>query len=471
MSKWKRLLLINLSLGFFLAIAIPSIQIHSLFVSAQTRSLDAKSISVLDNRVTSIMESLHIPGMAVAIVRDGVVEIKGYGVKDNETKQPIEPNTAFVIGSNTKPFTAMATMMLVEEGKVDLDESIDKYLTNLPPQWVTLTLRQLLSHTSGISEDGYWDERKSPQEFFNVVKSELDFPPGESWMYSNSGFFLTALIIEQVSGQPYGEFLRDRIFTPLGMKQTQAKLEVVPNLATGYEGNQRLDKINSSRNSMSYGSGNIISTASDMAKWVQALDRGELLSAASYQQLWTATKLKNGRSIRYGLGWYVGSFNGHSYTEHGGNGYGYSSGLIRYPKDRFDAIVLNNNVEVDGLKVARAIASVYEPSVDLFSLSPQPDPNPEFTQRFLSLLQGNDESLPLSPEFQLQLNTNRSREVWQEQTQIFRKVEKLEFLHQEASNGDRTYYYKTFLNGKPTYIAITMTAKQQVAGYGAANPL
>jgi D-alanyl-D-alanine carboxypeptidase len=459
------------SLGILPAIALPPTPAQSTPAATQPRS--SKSTQLLDDRVKGIMERQHIPGMAVVVIKNGQVrELKGYGVTDITTKQPVSPDTKFVIGSNTKPFTAMAIMMLMEEGKVDLDKPISQYLADLPSQWKLLTLRQLLSHTAGISEDGYWRKRKQPKDLIKFVKPELDFAPGESWGYSNSGFTLAGLVIEQVSGQTYGDFLRDRIFTPLGMKQTQAKLGSVPSLATGYAWNDRLDKIDltDEYDPAAYSAGNIISTASDMAKWVQALNQGKLLNAASYRQLWTDTALKNGRSTGYGLGWEVGSFNGHPFTQHGGNVGGYSSGLYRYPNDQLDVIVLSNNVTVIGELVTSAIAGVYDPTISLVGFNAQTDPNPAFTQHFLALLQGNDKALPFAPEFQLQRKNNRGKFLskW---IKAFRKVESLEFLHVEAKNSDRTYYYGTSLKGKPIYAVGTVTDREQIVSYVAVDQL
>jgi D-alanyl-D-alanine carboxypeptidase len=466
MSLWKYLpltTLVSLSLGLLPAIALPPTPAQSTPAATQLRS--SKSTQILDDRVKGIMERQHIPGMAVVVIKNGQVqELKGYGVTDITTKQPVSPDTKFAIGSNTKQFTAMAIMMLVEEGKVSLDKPISQYLSNLPPQLAPLTLRQLLSHTSGIADDNFWRKRSQPKDFIRVVQPKLDFPPGESWSYSNGGFVLAGLVIEQVSGQTYSNFVRDRIFTPLGMNQTQAKLEPVPNLATGYAWKDRLDKIDLPEDQLPYAAGNIISTASDMAKWVQALDQGKLLNAASYQQLWTDTTLKNGRSTGYGLGWGVGRFKGHSRTVHGGAVGGYSSGLIRYPKDRLDVIILSNNINVNGPQVSISIASVYEPTVSIATVSPQSDPNPEFTKRFLSLLQGTIKALPFAPEFQLRINSNQGK-FWKNKMEEFNQIETLSFLHQESNNGDHTYFYKASLRQNPIYALVTVTAQNQVADY------
>jgi D-alanyl-D-alanine carboxypeptidase len=449
------------------AIAVPSTLIQAAPAVGQERSPELRQ--PLDVRIRGIMERQHIPGMAVVVIKDGQVqELKGYGVTDVTTKQPVSPDTKFPIGSITKPFTAMAIMMLVEEGKVNLDKPISQYLADLPPQWRPLTLRQLLSHTAGLAEDYSWQKIKQPQDFIKKGKPDLDFPPGEASSYSNTGFFLAGLVIEKVSNQPYGDFLRDRIFAPLGMKQTQAKLESVPNLASGYIWNDHLNKVGITEDPITqaaYSAGSIMSTASDMAKWVQALDQGKLLSSSSYQQLWTDSTLKNGRKTGYGLGWYVGSFNGHPYTLHAGAVAGYASGLYRYPKDRLNVIVLTNNVAASGQMIASSIAGAYEPTISLTEFSAKPDPNPTFTQRFLSLLRGNEKILPFASEFKLSLKTKRGQ-FMQSYMKSFREIKTLEFLHKEVKDSsDLTYYYRASLKGKPIYAIVTVTTKGEVTNY------
>jgi D-alanyl-D-alanine carboxypeptidase len=425
---------------------------------------------LLDDRVKGIMERQRIPGMAVVVIKNGQVqELKGYGVADITTKQPVTPDTKFAIGSTTKPFTAMAIMMLVEEGKVNLDAPVSQYLTDLPAQWQPLTIRQLLSHTAGLYEDYDWRKIKQPIDFIKMGKPELDFPPGEAWSYSNTGFLLAGMVIEKVSSQSYSDFLRDRIFTPLGMSQTQAKLEAAPNLASGYVGTDRLTLVDVTKDPVApvvYAAGNIVSTARDMAKWVQALNQGKLLNTKSYQQLWTAATLKNGRSVDYGLGWFLRQLNGHPYIEHGGNVAGYAAGLARYPNDQLDIIVLTNNFSASGQMIIGEIASIYAPALSLSRLSPKPDPDPKFTQEFLSLLRGKKHSLTIAPELQLSLKTKRGQFL-QDYLKSLRKVEKLEFLQQESKDSDRVYYYNASLKGKPIYVIVTVTAKGEIAKYGA----
>jgi Beta-lactamase len=277
------------------------------------------------------------------------------------------------------------------------------------------------------------------------------------------------------------------------MQQTQAKLAAIPNLSTGYiidrhqskfpprsrptpisdEENDSLARANLMEDRVAYAAGNIISTASDMTKWLQALNRGELLSAASYQQLWTATKLKNGRiaGSGYGLGWVVGSTNGHPYTEHSGAVYGHSTGLFRFPEDRLNTIILSNKGLVSGSSIANAIAGVYNPDLDFFRYlyEPQPDPQPELTQSFLAFIQGRSTKITFAPEWLLELKTPRysgfDREIAK-----YRKIEKLEFLRVVDKEGDQVYNYRFSLDGKLFLMGIRLNKQQQVASFGAFDP-
>jgi CubicO group peptidase (beta-lactamase class C family) len=470
----RYLLLIYTNLVVF---CIPAFSIPTNSTSSTPVTIKPQlSNEFLDGRIKVIMEQQKIPGMAVVVIKNGQVKVlKGYGLADINTKAPVVPETKFPIGSLTKQFTAMAIMMLVEEGKVNLDKPISQYINNLPSKWAPLTLRQLLGHTSGMSDDYSWEKVKQAQDLIQSGKPELDFPPGESWNYSNAGFLLTGVVIEKVSGQLYSDFVRDRIFTPLGMRETRAGLTPVPNLASGYTWNGGLAKLDLPKDRLipgvgdAHAAGNIISTASDMAKWLQSLDQGKLLKASSYKQMWTATTLKNGRGTEYGLGWGVGSFNGHSYTQHSGGVSGYSAGLYRAPLDKLSVVVLTNNINAVGVGIATDIASIFEPSISPISLRPRPDPNPEITKRFLQLLQGNNKSIPFAPEFLLALKTMRGI-FFAGEAKSFREINKLTFLHKEDQNGYSVYFYQTSFKGKTAYVSMRLTAQQQIADYRVFSP-
>jgi CubicO group peptidase (beta-lactamase class C family) len=460
MRLWQSLTLVSL-LAFS-----PGLTAQASPTVIAPRSLYPELRPALDDRIQGIMQRGNIPGMAVVVIKDGLVlEMKGYGYADRQNQIRVSANTRFGIGSVSKQFTATAVMLLVEDGKLDLDASIRQYLTDLPPTWQPLTLRQLLNHTSGISEENA-RKAQNTKDIIKVGNPKLDFPPGTAWSYSNTGYIVAGLIIEKASGQSYRDFMHDRIFAPLGMTNTQAALTPVPNLAVGLTGNGT-ESSDFSQWQWAGAAGNIISTATDMAKWVKALDAGKLLKPSSYQQLWAAAKLNNGRSEPYGLGWGIGNFNGHANTSHSGNVAGYSSGLIRYPNDRLNVVVLMNNVNLTGSTIAGRIASVYDPSISIKSVTPQPDPDPALTKRFLALLQGDKTSLPFAPEFQAVRQTARAKYL-DDLTKGDRGIKTLTFLREEIRNGDRLLYYKTDRPDKP-YAYIGLTAQQQVLGYGAFN--
>ena len=206
-------------------------------------------------------------------------------------------------------------MMLVEEGKVGLDEKITTYLTGLPEAWKNVTVRQLLTHTSGIK--GYTDvpgfEKitlvpASKEEVLKVVATyPLNFPSGDKWDYSNTGYFLLGMIIEKASGKTYAEFLKERIFTPLQMNATQINdlHTIIPNRANGYEWKDgALHNADFISMTWPFAAGAIVSTVNDLAKWDAALYTDRLLKTASLQQMWTPVKLNDGNDLRLWL-WLV----------------------------------------------------------------------------------------------------------------------------------------------------------------------
>ncbi len=199
----------------------------------------------VDEYVQKQLETRHIPGVSVAVVKDGrVVMAKGYGVANVELSVPANENTVYQLASVTKQFTATAIMMLVEAGKLSLDDKVTKVLDGLPAAWSEVTVRHLLNHTSGIksytSVPSFFATARKDYQKEEIIKlvadAPLEFAPGEKWNYNNTGFFLLGLIIEKVSGKDYGAFLHERIFQPLGMTSTRVNdlKEIIRNRAPGY---------------------------------------------------------------------------------------------------------------------------------------------------------------------------------------------------------------------------------------------
>lgn len=258
----------------------------------------------IDEAVRKEMAKQHIAGVSVAVLQSGkVILTKGYGMANIEQSVPVAPKTKFQIGSTTKPFTAMAIMMLVESGKVSLEEKAAKYLPKLPPQYNEVTVRQLLTQTSGVNRDlwtGNVDDFTVEEFWKRLAAAPISFKPGERWEYSNTGYILLGMIIESVTKKTYGEFLNERIFKPLGMKDT-AYLELPgksKNRAIGYDWVENAFRP-SPYFSGGFAAGGLVSTVSDLAKWDAVLDTEKLLKRSSLEQMFTHAYLSDGKTVNF----------------------------------------------------------------------------------------------------------------------------------------------------------------------------
>lgn len=323
--------------------------------TASTISSSATLATAVDEIMEAALEEPHTAGFSVAVVQgDEIVFAKGYGFADLEHHVTATPETVYRIGSITKQFTAVAALMLVEDGKLSLDDTLDEFLPDFDTQGHTVTVAHLLNHTSGIKS--YTNSLKffaikkhiaSLDKVLEVVADEpFNFPPGEGWKYNNTGYFMLGMVIEKVADQPYEDFLRDRIFDPLEMSSTcyGDPRKIVPHRARGYN-DRRGERVNCESIDMRtpFAAGALLSTVLDLAKWHLALQRGELLSAASYAAMYTPTKLKDGTEHPYGYGWMVGEHDGHRRIAHGGGIDGFRTHITRFPDDEACVIVLANH--------------------------------------------------------------------------------------------------------------------------------
>ena len=328
----------------------------------------------VDDFVNSVMKAKQIPGVALLVVQNGKIVVeKGYGYSNLEHMVPVKPETIFQSGSVGKQFTAMAVMMLVDEGKVQLDDPVSKYLPETPDTWKNIKVRNLLSHTSGLGDyPSDFDFRKDYNEdqLWEIVKkTPLNFQPGDKWDYSNLGFLTLGILIHKVSGQFYGDFLHDRIFQPLGMNSTRIinEKDIIPNRSAGYElvkgeiKNQ--DWVSPTMNTTADGS--LYFNIVDLAKWDAALYAQKLVSKSSFDAMWTAVKLNNGSTYPYGFAWDVTSVNGHRLLEHGGAWQGFTTHVARYVDDKLSVIVLTNLAGANPEYLAHGVAGLYLPAVAL----------------------------------------------------------------------------------------------------------
>jgi CubicO group peptidase (beta-lactamase class C family) len=323
----------------------------------------------VDALVQAYQTSRHVPGLSLAVVKEGqVVLARGYGLANLEHNVPAKPETVYQSGSVGKQFTATAVMMLVEEGKLGLDDKISKYLDGGPEAWNEITVRHLLTHTSGVKNYGPrdLDFRKDYTEEQLVRRAAAlkpDFAPGEQWRYSNTGYVLLGVIIHKASGEFYGDFLRRRVFTPLGMDTARiiSEDDIVPNRAAGYrlvKGQVKNQEwVSPSLNTTADGA--LYLTVLDMAKWDAALYTEKLLKRSSLEQMWTPVKTRDGQTHPYGFGWGVEEVKGRKVVEHDGEWQGFTASIIRYPDDKVTVVVLTNLASGNPGKVAHKVAELY----------------------------------------------------------------------------------------------------------------
>lgn len=338
---------------------------------AQIVEPSAEALTELDERIRTHLKQNNIPGGLVALASRGhIVYLKTYGMSNVELSVPVTDKTVFEIGSISKQFSSVAVMLLVQEGKLDLDAKIHKYLPYLPGEWLGVTVRQLLNHTSGIpdyeeirSYDVY-RFRMTPEEVIKIAHSRpLDFVPGTGWYYSNTGYFLLSMIIERVEGRSLGKVMDSRIFKPLGMDDTRMAdpEKIVKNRAAGYWIDKvgRLINRNPTETSSTLGAGGLLTSVYDLVKWDKMLYENEFLSAESKSTMWKPTILPNGENTWYGLGWDVGLYKGFVSQSHGGQVAGFRAKFSRFPDQDAAVIIFFNRYLVETEVVESAVLETF----------------------------------------------------------------------------------------------------------------
>jgi CubicO group peptidase (beta-lactamase class C family) len=301
----------------------------------------------IDNLLNSYAANGTFNG-AVLIARDGEVLFSGgYGLADRGAGIPNSPQTKFRLGSITKQFTAAAVLLLQEQGKLNVQDAICDYLSDCPPAWQMITIHHLLSHTSGIPDltsfPEFWSLQATPSpplETLNRFNTRpLDFQPGQAWRYSNSGYIVLGLIIEQAAGQPYEVFLQENIFNPLNMTATGYDHNS-NELAVGYMRDSEADFIDMS---IPFAAGGLYSTVEDLYRWDQALFNSTLLTQESLSAMFAEhAAIPSPEGSAYGYGWIIGQDNGRRVYEHRGAIEGFVSVTAYYPDENVTIILLSN---------------------------------------------------------------------------------------------------------------------------------
>ena len=364
-------------------------------VSASRAQSSQDQVTAALDGIFSPLANASSPGLAVLVRKDGrTVFEHGYGARELRSFAKIDPQTDFRLASCSKQFTAMSIMLLVHDGKLRYDQTLTQLFTGFPAYGKAITVRRLLNHTSGLPdyEDlmsaaekrkgaAIWDETNQIQgvDVLKLLKQEGagKFPPGTQWSYSNSGYVLLDLIVSEVSGESFPEFLDDRIFAPLEMRSTLAYVkgyEEIANRAYGHskEGAAWKESDQSST-SATLGDGGIYSSLTDLAKWDEALALHTLLTEKEMQPALTPAKLATGAQpkwpansdrpegtpVSYGFGWFLDPYRNHARMWHYGDTVGFHSYILRLPADRLTIIVLCNRTDLDPESLALKVADFY----------------------------------------------------------------------------------------------------------------
>ena len=320
-----------------------------------------------DDFITAELQRQRIPGLSLVVIKNGaIVKTGAYGVANIALKKPTASETVYKIASVSKQFIATGVMLLAQDGRLRVEDFIEKYLDGTPAAWKPITIRHLLTHTAGLVREAPGFSPSKIQSDADVVKSAygvpLKFAPGEKWDYSNVGYFALAEIITRIAGKPWPDFLAERVFKPSGMNSTfpTNTRASVPNRATGYTDNDALrpaDDWLALRPS-----GAFLSTVLDMARWDAMLDTDRILTASTRREMWTPVTLRGGTTHPYGFGWQIDAVNGRKRVHHSGGMTGFRANFSRFLDDRLTIVVLMNLDDVDIDAIVHGLARIHLPA-------------------------------------------------------------------------------------------------------------
>jgi len=459
-------------------------------MASQALGLGAPAIQSqsVDDYLAQEMKAQHIPGLALGVYRNGeIVKAQGYGLANVELNVAVKPETIFQSGSVGKQFAATAVMMLVEEGKVGLDDAITKYFPGAPDTWNNIKVRNLLSHTSGLAEYES-DERTGPSGPFylrlDFTEDELlkkaealpfDFQPGEKWSYRNTNYLLLGFLIRKVTGEFYGDYLQERIFKPLGMNATRiiSEADIIPNRAAGYQlvkgelKNQ--DWVSPTFNSTADGA--LYFTVLDLAKWDAALCTEKLVKKSSLDQMWTVAKLNDGKPNKsnYGFAWTIDQMNGHRVIEHGGAWQGFTTYIARYVDDKLTVVVLTNldSAHSNPGRIAHHVAGLYVPALMPPELKPIEDKEPQVTAFFREVLQkiaeGKADPEWFTPDRRKELFPDRIKALG-EFVKSLGALKSLDLVERKEEDGLPAYTYRAAFSDRTMLLRLTLSPDGKIAG-------
>jgi len=484
---------------FFVHVAFSFLFVYSVSTSAQKNKSPQEIKKEIDTYLKAEMKAQQIPGLSYAIIRNGKIIYSGaYGLANVELKAPVTMHTLFSIGSIGKTFTSSAIMLLQKEGKLSLTDPINKYFDSLPDTWKNITIKNLLSHTSGIKDyahdfPGYpFIEKDRKQEytetqFIQMAASlPLNFNPGERWAYSNSNFVLLGFIIHKLSGKPLPEFMKEKIFDPLRMNETRYinVREVISNRASGYlldDDNKLVPGLYVSNFFSTTGDMGIITTPVDMAKWSIALDNERILDKQTLKQMWTPAKLNNGLEViglvgnNYGLGWFLGDHRGHTEIGHGGSFIsGYTACFLRFDELNLAVIVVCNLNPSNVAWISYNLAGFLAPELKgVDQLKTKPNADTSFNQNIHTLLDGigndNLDTSLVTASFKQRINPitkilfKPDPSVQTSISLVYSDKMNNKNLERYGMQIQKINYYKVKIRNETHYLAIYITPNNKIA--------
>ena len=435
----------------------------------------------IDTYIKSEMQRQQIPGISLAVIRNGKIAfLKSYGFSNLEHRIPVKPETVFQSGSMGKQFTASAVMLLVEEGRLSLDDKISKYLADVPESWKEIKVRHLLTHTAGMGEyPSDFDTRRdlTEDEYFNVIKSvPLNNPPGATWDYSNLGYVTLGKLIHNVTGKFYGDFLAERIFKPLGMTTTRviSEADIIPNRAAGYRlvNNELKNQEWVSPSTNTTADGSLYFTIMDLAKWDAALYSNSPLKQSSLAQMWTPVRLADGRRKAYGFGWHTDHIHKRRIVFHGGAWQGFKSFIVRFPDDQLSIIWLANSWETRDFKLTRGLISIFYPEFSLSAVQPIEDKEPKVTAAIrgalLQIARGKADPKLFTSSAHTNLFPGQMKHFGEMLNSFSLPIAIIytnELVERREQNGVRTYRYALNDLGKTLFCTADLTAEGKISGF------
>lgn len=412
----------------------------------------------IDEYVKTEMRRQKIPGVSLAVLRNGkIAHLKSYGLANVEHQAPVKPETVFQSGSIAKQFTAAAVMILVEEGKLSLDDKITKYFADAPEAWKNITVRHLLNHTSGMGDyPSEVDLRKdyTEDEYLAFIKkSPLIYETGARWDYSNIGYVTLGALVRKVTGKFYGDFLQERVFQPLGMTTARiiSEADIVPNRAAGYrlENGELKNQEWVSPSTNTTADGSLYFTILDLAKWDAALYTDKPLKQSSLNEIWAPARLTDNKTKDYGFGWHTTKVGNRRVVHHGGAWQGFKSYIVRFPDDKLTIIFLANLWDMKDMKFARGLAALFYPQFALPKTQPIEDKEPKATSLIRRVLlqfsKGKADAELFTPEAQKKiLSRNDAKQISEKLNSLSLPVAVIytnELIERREENGYRVYRY------------------------------